>query len=353
MEDKRKELKNNALRRTSYLKGHLMPENCAIESTGKLSFEEERKDFESVFNFLRDEVLRDLPAELPKHSKDWILKLLNTTIPGGKMNRGLTIVHSLQLMVENRPLRRNEIFKAQVLGWCVEWLQAFFLVADDIMDASLTRRGVPCWYRQPHLLGNSEKEMVGLIAVNDSLLLESFIFKIVKKHFQGESYYVDLLNLFHDTIHQTEIGQLLDLTSNLPGGKVDLSLFTLNNYKLIVKYKTAYYSFYLPVAVAMLLAGINSQTSFEQAAEILLPMGEYFQIQDDYLDCFGDPKVIGKIGRDIEENKCSWLIVQALLHATPRQKKILEQHYGRDNASDVAIVKNIYKEIGVEKIFKE
>jgi farnesyl diphosphate synthase len=57
---------------------------------------------------------------------------MDTTVPGGKMNRGLTVVHSLQLLIENRKLRRNEIFKAQVLGWCVEWLQAFFLVADGI-----------------------------------------------------------------------------------------------------------------------------------------------------------------------------------------------------------------------------
>jgi farnesyl diphosphate synthase len=77
-----------------------------------------------------------------------------------------------------------------------------------------------------------------------------------------------------------------------------------------VKYKTAYYSFYLPVALAMLLAGIRSKAVFQMAEDILIPMGEYFQIQDDFLDCYGDPKVIGKIGRDIEDNKCSWMIVQ-------------------------------------------
>ena len=35
--------------------------------------------------------------------------------------------------------------KFAVLGWCIEWLQAWLLVADDIMDESQTRRGQPCW----------------------------------------------------------------------------------------------------------------------------------------------------------------------------------------------------------------
>lgn len=48
------------------------------------------------------------------------------------------------------------------------------------------------------------------------------------------------------------------------------------------------------------------------------------QIQDDYLDAFGDPEVIGKIGTDIEDNKCSWLIVQALKKTTEEQKIVLE-----------------------------
>ena len=47
-------------------------------------------------------------------------------------------------------------------------------------------------------------------------------------------------------------------------------------------------------------------------------------IQDDYIDCFGDPELTGKVGTDIEDNKCSWMIVQALARASDEQRAILE-----------------------------
>lgn len=209
-----------------------------------------------------------------------------------------------------------DLKSACVLGWCIEILQASFLVADDIMDASSTRRGALCRYKCAN---------VGLIAVNDAFILESSVYQLLKMQFGNDACYPYLLELFHETSYQTELGQLMDLITS-PTDAVDFKRFSMETYKYIVEYKTAYYSFYLPVALAMTFAGGYSQESFEEAKTVLLALGEYFQIQvnfnvnkDDFLDCYGSPEVIGKIGTDIQDNKCSWLIVQAILVANPEQ----------------------------------
>jgi farnesyl diphosphate synthase len=118
---------------------------------------------------------------------------------------------------------------------------------------------------------------VKLIAVNDSFILESNVFQILRHHFGHEAFYPTLFDLFREVrtithgwlvVHitsndpwssipsdlhyqqvtlQTEMGQLLDLTSQPTAGEIDLERFTLERYKLIVKYKTAFYTFYLPI----------------------------------------------------------------------------------------------------------
>lgn len=267
---------------------------------------------------------------------------LNANAPGGKLNRGLSVPDTVYHLL-GRDLEPNEFRLSSTLGWLTELLQAFFLVSDDIMDSSITRRGEPCWYRQPG---------VGMIAINDAFMLESSIYLILKKHFRTHPAYIDLIELFHDVTFQTELGQLCDLIT-APEDHVDLDNFSMDKYTFIVVYKTAYYSFYLPVALALHYLQLASPSNLKQAHDILIPLGEYFQIQDDYLDAFGDPSVIGKIGTDIKDNKCSWLINQALLRVTEEQRKLLDEEYGRKDDDKEAEVKKLFKALQLPKAYHE
>ncbi|CAI0556505.1 unnamed protein product [Linum tenue] len=106
------------------------------------------------------------------------------------------------------------------------------------------------------------------------------------------------------------------------------------------------------VACALLMAGEKLENHIE-VQNILVEMGTYFQVQDDYLDCFGDPETIGKIGTDIEDFKCSWLVVKAFQLSNDEQKKLLLENYGKADPGNVAKVKALYHELNLQGVFEE
>jgi len=134
-------------------------------------------------------------------------------------------------ILQNSALDKAEYFKAATLGWMTELLQAFFLVNDDIMDSSKTRRGQPCWYLQPK---------VGMVAINDATMLYEAIYILLKKYFKDHPSYVDLFELFHDITVKTMYGQECDLLT-APEDVVDLNNFSMEKYLFIVDKKTAWY----------------------------------------------------------------------------------------------------------------
>ncbi|XP_018433596.1 farnesyl pyrophosphate synthase 2 [Raphanus sativus] len=301
-----------------------------------------KSTFLNVYSTLKSDLLHDPSFEFTDESRLWVEKMLDYNVPGGKLNRGLSVVDSFKLLKEGEDLTEEEVFLSCALGWCIEWLQAYFLVLDDIMDNSVTRRGQPCWFRVPQ---------VGMVAINDGILLRNHIHRILKKHFRGKPYYVDLVDLFNEVEMQTACGQMIDLITTFEGEK-DLAKYSLPIHRRIVQYKTAYYSFYLPVACALLMAGENLENHID-VKNVLVDMGIYFQVQDDYLDCFADPETLGKIGTDIEDFKCSWLVVKALERCSKEQTEILYENYGKPDPSNVAKVKELYKELDLEGVFKE
>ena len=113
---------------------------------------------------------------------------------------------------------------------------------------------------------------------------------------------------------------------------------------------------------------------FKKVEEILLSIGHFYQVQNDYKNCFGDPNTTSKIkGTDIEEGKCTWLVVSALDNWTPSQRKIIEvsnkstkvyvlnynfrsfdvqqKNYGSKDFESVSRIKNLYADLELPKMY--
>uniref|UniRef100_A0A6V7QWF1 Uncharacterized protein n=1 Tax=Ananas comosus var. bracteatus TaxID=296719 RepID=A0A6V7QWF1_ANACO len=90
-----------------------------------------RSPLRETSSVVKAELLDDPAFDFTDESRQWIDRMLDYNVPGGKLNRGLSVIDSYKLL------------KAGVE------LQAYFLVLDDIMDNSHTRRGQLCWYRVP------------------------------------------------------------------------------------------------------------------------------------------------------------------------------------------------------------
>lgn len=118
---------------------------------------------------------------------------------------------------------------------------------------------------------------------------------------------------------------------------------------------------------------VKDQKIFDECKAITFELGEYAQILNDYLDSFGNPDFTGKIGTDIQANKCSWLAVKCLELATPEQRAIMEECYGQEgnfgkeswlyeflicillisDPQKIARVRALYEEMGMPRVFAE
>ncbi|KAM3465670.1 hypothetical protein MY5147_009217 [Beauveria neobassiana] len=248
------------------------------------------------------------------------------------------------MLLTDEDLSEEQFFQSAVLGWLTEILQGFFIVCDDIADNSVMRRGKSCWYR---------REAVGMRAINDAILLESLIYSVLKEIFYSHPAYIAIIELFHDITLRTSMGQLCDQLNTPDDNVNDPYSFSMVRFQFIAAYKTAYYSFYLPVVLSLHLIGIATAKNLKQAEDILIALGKYFQIQDDYLDNFGLPQYMDKIGTDIKDNKCTWLINKALQAAGSSQREILESNYGQQDETSEARIKNLYEDLELKTEFLE
>ncbi|KFZ21436.1 hypothetical protein V502_02934 [Pseudogymnoascus sp. VKM F-4520 (FW-2644)] len=266
-------------------------------------------------------------------------KCLFTNTSGGNQLRGRSVLDTGSIL-NGHDLTTTQIEELLVLGSLIEFFHAAYVVWDDIMDGSTTRRGQPCWYC---------RESVGMAAINDACLLKSVIGVILKKRFRDHPAYVDFIELFSEASLRTELGQHCDLMAST--NLLRLDQFNWDKYDFITANKTAYYSVYVPLTIPHLYLGLATPKKLGKLYEVSMMFGLICQARDDVLDVYGDPLDTGKIGTDIQENKCTWLSVEALQHCDVEQKRVLENCYGSQEREDILKVQAVFEELNLVKLF--
>ncbi|XP_055691180.1 farnesyl pyrophosphate synthase-like [Lutzomyia longipalpis] len=269
---------------------------------------------------------------------NYIFEVLNYNVIGGKKNRAKMVVDAFKETAPKEKLTDENLLLAVNLGLCLEVFHAAYLIFDDIMDESPTRRGKPSWHKL---------DDVQLKAINDSSMMEATIYKFIKKNFNHLPCYENIIDTLHTNILIITVGQYLDMIAT----DQDVLTFTMEQYRKIVIHKASNYTIYTPTKLGQILAG-KEDVHCEKAKNILYEMGAFFQIQDDFLDCYGDPKVTGKMGTDIQDGKCTWLVVTFLQRANSAQKDILKKFYGKKDEESVARIKQLYEDVGLREAYR-
>jgi len=202
----------------------------------------------------------------------------------------------------------SEYQKALPAALAVEVFHNFTLVHDDIMDDAPLRRGMQTVHEKWNL-------NTGILSGDAMLILAYQYFENYEpKTFQR------LAKLFSKTALEVCDGQQLDIDFETRND------VTINEYLEMIRLKTS-----VLVAAALKMGAIvaNSQ---EKEADLLyeygLNLGMAFQLQDDYLDTFGNPETFGKqVGGDIIENKKTFLYLKALELASEEDKQKLRFFY--------------------------
>ena len=216
----------------------------------------------------------------------------------------------------------------------LETYHNYTLLHDDLMDDAPLRRG----QQTVHVRWDANTAVLS----GDSMLVLAFerMAKCNDKHLR------EVLKLFTTTA--LEIGE---------GQQYDMEFETRNDVKEeeyieMIRLKTS-----VLLACAMKIGAILADAPQEDAENLYKfggQVGLAFQLQDDYLDVYGDPKVFGKkIGGDITSNKKTYMLINAFNKANVRQRKELEkwitcEHFVRDEK--VEAVTKLYNKIGVDKM---
>ncbi|HEU0110114.1 MAG TPA: polyprenyl synthetase family protein [Flavisolibacter sp.] len=230
-------------------------------------------------------------------------------------------------------LMANELFdEINIDAWqvatAIELFHNFTLIHDDIMDNAPLRRNMQTVHEK---FGNSTALLAG-----DVMLVAAYEYlnKISPK------YKTSIIRLFNTTAREVCEGQQMDMDfekQNAVGFDAYLNMISLKTSVLLA---------------ASLKMGAVLGGALERNQNLIYEFGRKlglaFQVQDDYLDAFGDPKKVGKqVGGDILANKKTFLLIHALETAPAAKKEELQALFDSTSEQKVEKVLAIFKECKV------
>ncbi len=231
-------------------------------------------------------------------------------------------------------LMGNELFDdihpdAYHVATAIELFHNFTLIHDDIMDAAPLRRGMETLHKK---YGDSTALLAG-----DVMLIKAYdyINKI------SASYQKQILSLFNQTAREVCEGQQLDMDFEKQEN------VAIADYIHMITLKTS-----VLLAASLKIGSViggASEGNRIHLYEFGKNLGIAFQVQDDYLDAFGDPGKFGKdVGGDIRQNKKTFLMLHALEVCSNEHRQELQHLLSTNETDKVEKVLKIYKSCNVD-----
>ena len=268
------------------------------------------KEYTNLFNSYIDNFINDLNNNSVYEPIKYFLKL-----PSKRVRPILTLIASR--------LYNNNTNYALSAALANELFHNFTLIHDDIMDSSKIRRGKETvhlkWTVNQAILSGDAMQILAYKC------LENYEASIQKK----------LIEIFNDTALKICEGQQLDIEFEKENE------LKFSDYIQMIKYKTA-----VLLGSSLKMGGIInnvSESDLESLYEIGLNLGLAFQIQDDYLDLYGDQKLIGKkIGGDVMKRKKTVMYHIYKEISSVKDSQILDQVYNGSESNDDSKIQKVF-----------
>jgi len=320
--------------------GHLMDVDKVVE----IAMNTVNGRLLEFFKSLHTEISRDAPMvlDLAKITQDY-------TMRGGKRLRALLAL----IGYWSKEWTGGDYSVIADIMAAIELLQSYLLIHDDVIDRDELRRGGPTvhvwfankckeekWHDCEHY-GTSQAIIAG------DLLEASAVSLIVSSRLEARAIR-DLVLTYTRGLRKVALGQYLDVL---------FSLLPLNKVKeedvlLMYKLKTSSYTVELPLHLGAIASGKYNNKLLEDITNYAIPAGIAFQIRDDIIGLFGDPRLTGKpAGSDVRSKKKTILVVKAYELVDNSGKHLLKHVYENLRGYEITDyhveeVKRVIKESG-------